>query len=45
MVWFERYSTAATAIAREKQIKNWSRQKKLKIIDQENPTWLDLSKA
>lgn len=35
--------TADLAIARKKQIKSWARQKKLNIIEQENPTWLDLS--
>jgi predicted GIY-YIG superfamily endonuclease len=31
------------AIAREKQIKRWRREKKIALIKQENPTWLDLS--
>jgi putative endonuclease len=31
-----------SAIAREKAIKNWSRQRKLVLIEQENPQWVDL---
>jgi putative endonuclease len=44
LVWFERYGTALTAIAREKQIKRWRREKKEFLIELENPTWEDLSK-
>jgi predicted GIY-YIG superfamily endonuclease len=29
------------AIAREKQIKGWSRSKKLALMNQENPKWND----
>jgi putative endonuclease len=31
------------AIAREKQLKRWSRIKKLHLIVAQNPTWQDLS--
>jgi putative endonuclease len=31
------------AIAREKQIKNWSRAKKVKLIATLNPCWIDLA--
>ncbi|HEX4577055.1 MAG TPA: hypothetical protein VH117_06865 [Edaphobacter sp.] len=31
------------AIAREKQLKGWSRVKKIALIERENPSWLDLS--
>jgi putative endonuclease len=31
------------AIAREKQLKGWSRAKKLSLIQRMNPTWIDLS--
>src|ERR1700761_7119822 len=43
LVYFERYVTATVAIAREKQLKRWSRIKKIALIEQENPTWQDLS--
>ena len=31
------------AIAREKQIKNWKRAWKNKLIEKQNPEWIDLS--
>lgn len=43
LVWYERYGEALPAIAREKQIKRWRREKKLFLIELENPTWEDLS--
>ncbi len=43
LVYFERYATIPTAIAREKQLKRWSRIKKINLIVQQNPTWQDLS--
>jgi len=43
LVWFERYTSPGTAIAREKQLKGWRRSKKLILIEQENPTWIDWS--
>jgi putative endonuclease len=42
LVWFEVHETMESAIAREKAIKNWSRQRKLVLIEKENPQWLDL---
>ncbi len=43
LVYYEEYADAATAIAREKQIKAWSRDKKVALIETGNPTWEDLS--
>jgi len=43
LVYFEHHSDIRSAIAREKQIKRWSRQKKLVLIERQNPTWLALS--
>jgi putative endonuclease len=45
LVYFERYGDIRNAISREKQIKRWSRQKKLALIERANPTWLDLSEG
>ena len=44
LVWFERYATPGAAIAREKQLKGWRREKKIELIKCTNPTWEDLSK-
>ena len=43
MVYFETCDDALGAIAREKQIKAWSRAKKVALIESANPTWADLS--
>jgi len=44
LVYFEETSDVNSAIAREKQIKNWNRMKKEYLIKQTNPTWQDLYK-
>jgi putative endonuclease len=43
LVWFERYNRIGRAIAREKELKGWLRAKKIALIQQNNPTWVDLS--
>ncbi len=43
LVYLERYTTPEVAIAREKQLKRWSRTKKLTLILRENSAWADLS--
>jgi len=43
LVYVESFGDVESAIAREKQIKNWRREKKLHLINQENPDWRDLS--
>ena len=40
---YEVFSNVRSAISREKQIKGWSRQKKLYLISADNPTWEDLA--
>jgi putative endonuclease len=42
LVYYEIGYDAAGAIAREKQIKGGSRQKKLELVDRLNPEWRDL---
>jgi putative endonuclease len=44
LVWFEEFADAAAAISREKQLKAWRREKKIRLIDSMNPAWSDLSK-
>jgi putative endonuclease len=43
LVWYEVWPNIRTAIAREKQIKPWRREKKIRLIESLNPTWQDLS--
>jgi len=39
LVWLERHQYIEHAIEREKEIKGWLRSKKIKLIEQDNPTW------
>ena len=43
LVYYEEFSQVASALTREKEIKAWRREKKLKLILAENPDWVDLS--
>ena len=43
LLYVETLSDALSAIGREKQIKKWRRDKKVELIDLENPGWNDLS--
>src|SRR5579862_9531797 len=43
LVWFEAHGRAASAIAREKQIKGWRREKKVALIEAMNPRWGDMT--
>ncbi len=43
LVYFETTSSVRTAIAREKQIKTWTRAKRIALIEAVNPQWKDLS--
>jgi putative endonuclease len=43
LVYFEHGTDVNGAIAREKQIKAWSRKKKAELIDAANPGWADLA--
>ncbi len=42
LVWFEMADTMEAAIVREKQLKKWNRDWKLRLIEETNPQWLDL---
>ena len=44
LVYCESGHDVKSAIAREKQLKHWSRSKKDQLISQMNPGWKDLSK-
>ena len=43
LVYFEDMTDIRAAIAREKQIKRWRREKKVRLIEGVNPDWNDLS--
>ena len=45
LVHVETASSPRDAITREKQIKNWTRAKKIALIEAANPEWRDLSAA
>jgi putative endonuclease len=45
LVYVETTGRAGDAIAREKQIKGWLRQKKITLIESQNPEWRDLAEA
>ena len=44
LVYFEAFGDIRAAIAREKEIKSWRREKKLALIRRMNPKFRDLSK-
>lgn len=45
LVYYEEFDSITEAIAREKQIKAGSRQKKIALIERFNPEWKDLTKV
>jgi len=45
VVYFEKTSYVNAAIAREKEIKKWRREKKNNLVNRTNPSWEDLSEG
>jgi putative endonuclease len=43
LVWSVHFDRITEAIAFERQVKGWRREKKLALIEVENPKWRDLS--
>ena len=43
LVHFESFQYVTNCIDREKQLKKWSRAKKMALIQRNNPTWEDLA--
>jgi putative endonuclease len=43
LVHFETTANVVAAITREKRIKGWLRSKKIALIEQDNPFWIDLA--
>ena len=44
LVYFEVYADVREALTREKRLKKWNRSWKLKLIEETNPEWKNLSK-
>ena len=44
LLYYETIGDSLSVIGREKQIKNWRREKKVKLIESINPQWADLSR-
>ena len=42
LVFVEYHTTMISAISREKQLKSWSRKRKVELVNGVNPLWLDL---
>ncbi len=42
-MYYEKYQDVHRAIGREKQLKGWRREKKIKLIESQNPRWADLA--
>jgi putative endonuclease len=45
LVYYAETNDIREAITREKQIKGWVRAKKIALIEEMNPVWLDLSES
>ncbi|MFQ6606869.1 MAG: GIY-YIG nuclease family protein [Fidelibacterota bacterium] len=43
LVWYESTNDVWAAIEWEKRIKSWRREKKIRLIEKDNPGWLDLA--
>jgi len=44
LVWYEPHEFMESAIKREKQLKHWNRNWKIRLIGKLNPNWNDLSR-
>jgi putative endonuclease len=42
LVYFEIFDDAMSAIEREKELKKWRRDWKIRLIEENNPAWADL---
>jgi putative endonuclease len=45
LLYFETLGDPVSAVRREKQLKAWRREKKVKLIDSLNPNWNDISQG
>lgn len=44
LIYYEEFQDVREAIAREKEIKGWRRDKKVALIENINPGWVDLAR-
>ncbi len=44
LVYYEEFDNPSEMVARERNLKDWRRQWKLDLIEEDNPKWNDLSK-
>ena len=42
LVWFEQHENAQAMVTRERQLKEWKRAWKIRLIESGNPDWRDL---
>ena len=45
LIWFEEFASPVEAITAEKRLKGWRREKKVRLIEKNNPHWQDLSRV
>ena len=45
LVWAQHFDDVGEAIAAEKLVKSWDRQKKRRLIEDQNPNWRDMMPA
>ena len=45
LVYYETYSNPTDAIAREKEIKGWRRERKNRLVERSNPLWRDIQES
>jgi putative endonuclease len=45
LVWFETHDDPIAAISREKELKKWRRDWKIRLIEEQNPDWRDMYAA
>ena len=45
LVYYETFTQIGNAIAREKQVKSWTRAKRIALIKSKNPAWQDLAEG
>ncbi|NRH20819.1 GIY-YIG nuclease family protein [Candidatus Gracilibacteria bacterium] len=41
-IYYEFYADMDVAMAREKELKGWSREQKIELLESKNPEWADL---